>query len=68
MTQTEWVLSRLKRKKKLTAMDALNGCGCFRLAARINDLRRQGHNITTESVSTGGKVYARYRLAKTKGK
>jgi hypothetical protein len=68
MTQTEWVLSRLKRKKKLTAMDALNGCGCFRLAARINDLRRQGHNITTESVSQNGKVYARYRLATKKGK
>lgn len=67
MTQEQWILSTLKRKKKLTAMDALSGCGCFRLAARISDLRKQGHNITTESVSAGGKVYARYRLATKKG-
>lgn len=67
MTQEQWILGALKKKKKLTALDALKGCGCFRLAARISDLRKQGHNITTESISAGGKVYARYRLANKKG-
>jgi hypothetical protein len=62
MTQEEWILDALKRRRKLTALDALRGCGCFRLAARISDLRKQGHSIMTESVSDGGRVYARYQL------
>ena len=38
MTQEQWILDALKRRRKLTALDALKGCGCFRLAARISDL------------------------------
>lgn len=68
MTQEEWILKALKRKKSgITAADALRGCRCFRLAARIKDLRHKGFLITTQSVYEGGKVYARYRLA-TQGK
>lgn len=65
MTQKGWILSVLKRRKSgLTAIDALKGCGCFRLAARISDLRKQGHKIRTESISSGGKVFARYKYIK----
>ena len=46
MSQTQWILDALKRGP-VTAMDALDGCGCFRLAARINDLRQAGHDIET---------------------
>ena len=60
MTQTQWILDALKRGP-ITQMDALNGCGCFRLASRINDLRRAGHQITTERFTTpGGANVARY--------
>ena len=31
-------------------MEALREYGCFRLAARINDLRNEGHNIETKTV------------------
>ncbi|MBT9158940.1 MAG: hypothetical protein DDT26_00189 [Dehalococcoidia bacterium] len=66
MTQTEWILSRLQRGP-LTALDALNGCGRLRLAARIGDLRRAGYNIVTTTIeTTGGKHVAQYSL--TKGK
>jgi hypothetical protein len=65
MTQNEWILKELQ-KRPLTALDALEGCGCFRLASRINDLRKQGHNITTERVEMFEKTFARYRLARKK--
>jgi hypothetical protein len=47
-TQTQWILAKLKQGP-ITAIDALEGCGCFRLAARIADLRQAGHNIETEN-------------------
>jgi hypothetical protein len=62
MTQTEWILDALKRGP-LTAMDALNGCGCFRLASRICDLRAEGHEIETRHLTLPNKkVIAEYRL------
>ncbi len=61
-TQTQWVLQALQLGP-ITPMDALQGCGCFRLAARIKDLRDQGHHITTTDHKTAaGKTVARYSL------
>ncbi len=65
MTQTQWILEQLKRGP-LTPMDALNGCGCFRLGARIHELRQAGHNIKTENRHLpNGKVIAAYHLKET---
>ncbi|MBR4855673.1 MAG: hypothetical protein IKU94_03500 [Bacteroidaceae bacterium] len=39
-------------------------CGCFRLSARIADLKKRGYAIMTEKVKVdGGKYVARYSLA-----
>ena len=65
MSQAEWILQTLKRKP-LTSLDALQGCGCMRLAARINDLRADGHLIGTEMVGKNGKKFAQYFLIKEK--
>ena len=65
MSQTTQILNLLK-KGPITAIDALQKVNCFRLAARINDLRVLGHTITTETVKSNGKHYARYRLVKVK--
>jgi hypothetical protein len=66
MTQTQWVLEALKQGP-LTPIDALNGCGCFRLAARIADLRQAGHDITTHNHTLpNGKVVAQYHLNQLK--
>jgi hypothetical protein len=65
MTQEQWILDRLKIGP-LTPIEALEGSGCLRLAARIEDLRRKGHEITTEMVEKNGKRFARYRLQKEK--
>ena len=61
MSQSDRILSHLKRRT-LTPLQALEHYGCFRLAARISDLRNKGHKITTEIIETNGKRVARYRL------
>lgn len=48
----------------ITPMEALDKVGCFRLAARIDDLRSMGHTIRTEMVQSGDTRYARYHLEK----
>ena len=48
----------------MTPLEALQMMGVFRLAARIEDLRRKGHNIVTEEVTEGNKTFARYHLVK----
>lgn len=62
MTQVEWILDALKHGP-VTPIDALNGCGCFRLAARIRDLRDAGHQIETRDLHLpNGKVVVEYHL------
>ena len=68
LTQEIRVLEMLReRPDGITALDALNGEGCFRLAARINDLRRAGYWIEAIMIKVptrgGGTArVARYRL------
>lgn len=62
MTQNQQIKSFLEKGKALTPIQALNKFGCFRLAARISDLRNEGLNIATKIVTKEGKSYASYRL------
>lgn len=61
MSQTTQILDMLKHGP-VTALDALNKAGCFRLAARIRELRQQGHHIETKAVEINGKHIAQYLL------
>lgn len=63
-SQTAQIKAALLRGEKLTPMDALRRFGCFRLGARIWDLRnQQGMNIKTERHRTkNGKIVAAYSL------
>ena len=62
MTQSQWILQALEHRP-LTALEALEGCGCFRLAARIAELRFHNHKIITDMVTLpSGKSVARYSL------
>lgn len=61
MSQNDQILAALRRGP-LTPLDALERFGCFRLAARVRDLRLQGHTILTETAESNGKAFARYRL------
>lgn len=63
MTQSALILDHLKTGASITPIEALSRYGCFRLGARIYDLRKDGHTITTERYTTPhGAVVARYRL------
>lgn len=63
-SQAGRILEQLRAGLAITPFAALRMFRCFRLAARIAELRRLGWNIETERVQSGtGKSFARYRLA-----
>lgn len=55
MSQNKQIADYLNKGKKLTPIDALNKFGCFRLAARIADLRNDGMNIVTRTIKLDNK-------------
>jgi len=58
-TQKQRILNDLKGGLHITPMDALKEHGCFRLAAVVFDLRKEGHNIMKK---VNGKKHATYYL------
>ena len=62
-SQNERILTHLARGQVLTPMTALNRFGVLRLAARVAELKKRGHDIRTHMVRRGSKVFAAYRLA-----
>lgn len=67
-TQNEFILAHLKAGHSLTPLEALERFGCFRLGARVWDLKREGYDIHTESFELpNGKRVARYWLPQPKG-
>ncbi len=66
MNQTEAILRRLQEGETLTALDALEDIGSFRLAARVRELRVMGYQIETVPIETRtGKRVAGYRIKRT---
>lgn len=72
MTQNEAVLEYMREHGSITPQEAVNALGCFRLSARIYDLREQGYLIRTEnkrfkSRSGKGGYYAEYSFGDPNG-
>lgn len=64
-SQMSDIKSYLLAGKSITQLEALGLFRCFRLAARIEQLRKAGMNIKTEMCKdVTGKQYARYSVAK----
>lgn len=62
-TQRQLILQALRAGHRLTPAKALIGIGCMRLAARVQELRDEGYNITTTLASgPDGRRYAEYKL------
>ncbi|MBT4643721.1 MAG: hypothetical protein HOC09_33375 [Deltaproteobacteria bacterium] len=61
MSQNDRILIHLLGGYKITPLDALQHFGCFRLAARIDELKKRGHNIISRPIR--GKKYHEYYLA-----
>ena len=60
--QNTLILAHIRRGW-LSPLDALDLYGCNRLAARIHELARDGHDIERRIVGANGKRWAEYRLA-----
>ena len=63
MSQNKQIAAYLNKGRKLTTIDALNKFGCFRLAARISDLRNNGMSIVTKTIKLdNNKQIAQYSI------
>lgn len=66
-SQKQLILEYLLKHGSITADEAQTHCKrCHRLAARISELRADGHNIITDNKDADGNTvnYAIYRLVK----
>lgn len=68
--QNDLILDYMETHRNgITPQDAVNRFGCYRLSARIHDLRDKGYEITSESETKKNRyghtcTYARYKLTK----
>ena len=63
-SQNALIKGWLLKGKSITPMEALNMFGCFRLSARIANLKEEGLAVVTEIVTINDKRVARYYLQK----
>lgn len=61
-TQCAAILAHMQMGGSITGLEALKLFGCFRLPARISDLKKKGYNILTTKISLNGKRFASYSL------
>lgn len=66
MSQCDKIVDYMKEHDGITQRDAIIAFGCYRLAARIFDLREKGYIIESEREHTDGYFdnHVRYRLVK----
>jgi hypothetical protein len=62
MSQTKQILKYLQEGNTITPLEALNKFKCFRLGARIWDLKKKGYKIEPTIIESDGKHFAEYRL------
>lgn len=68
VTQAQLILEYMDEFGSITPLEAMRDIGCYRLSARIADLKKKGYIIKTESVSVPNRRgkhsnVARYSLA-----
>lgn len=68
-SQKEKILAYLKEGNSIEPLTALRRFGCFRLAAIVHALNKEGYLICSEMVydETSGKHWAKYYLQKFPG-
>lgn len=54
-TQCQWILTHFENGGSLTHLEAEKLYSVLRLAARVSDLRRRGHNIKGDMVTVKNK-------------
>lgn len=71
MTQTDMILAYLREHGSISQLEAAQELGCWRLGARIWDLRHEGHAINREMVTRRNRFgtavsFAKYSLQEGK--
>ena len=61
-SQEKAILRYLQTGHSISPLEALNLFDCFRLGARIFNLRNSGHDIETQIIEHENKRFASYRL------
>ena len=70
LSQKKVILDHLKKFGSIEPLTALREYGCYRLGARISDLRNDGYNIITETIKSVSRItgrpvrFANYKLVK----
>ena len=62
MSQHDLILKHLKSGKSITPIEALSLYGCFRLGARIFDIKNGGYEILSERITKNDKHFAQYTM------
>lgn len=63
MTQTQAIINYLMPPgRSITPLEALNMFGCFRLGARMFEIKRMGYPVKSEIITDGKKRFAKYYL------
>ena len=62
LSQCDRILIHLQSGKSINPMQSLNLYGCFRLGARIHDLKKDGNFIDTKIIYKNGSKYAEYSM------
>ncbi len=62
MTQNEIILAALQEGKTISPLTALREFSCMRLAARVYDLRKDGHPINSIHKSNGHATWVEYKM------
>ena len=66
MSQNKDIKNHLLRVGVIDPITALKKYGCFRLAARIKDLRNSGLDVETIPTTHQGKTFAVYKIVEPK--
>ena len=64
LSQKDMILAHMGRGLSITPMEAAERFNCWRLAARISELRDVGWDIQTGDLTLYGKHTARYHMNK----
>jgi hypothetical protein len=54
-SQNKMILAFMQNGRSITALEALELFGCFRLASRINDIQNQGIDVKSEFITLENK-------------
>lgn len=65
-SQCERIIQYINECGSITQMEALKELGCFRLASRINDLKRKGYNIRRDMITVKNRYNEPVQIARYK--